>query len=91
MEWVTSESTTVRNNRYYRFRFIPDSSKYDEATGTIRVRVDGDDNGDENVYLEIDFASVKTGTLIFSEFLYNLRLIECINFTIILGNNIPKI
>lgn len=54
VEWVTSENTTVRNNRYYRFRFIPDSSKYDEATGTIRVRVDGDDNGDENVYLEID-------------------------------------
>ncbi|MCI8492354.1 MULTISPECIES: hypothetical protein [Anaerotruncus] len=53
VEWVTSESTTVRNNRYYRFRFIPDSSKYDDATGTIRVRVDGDDS-DENVYLKID-------------------------------------
>lgn len=55
VEWVTSESTTVRNNRYYRFRFIPDSNKYDDATGTIRVRVDGDDDGgDKNVYLEID-------------------------------------
>ena len=36
-----------------------------EATGTIRVRVGGDDNGDENVYLEID-GSMRTGGIVFA-------------------------
>ena len=52
VEWEDRESTKVKETRRYRFCFTPDDSSYGEATGTVRIVVDDDDDYKEEIYLE---------------------------------------
>lgn len=66
VEWVSKGSTEVRDGGSYSFRFVPDSSRYDEITGKVKVYTDGgyddDDNYDDADYeLEIDSIDVASG------------------------------
>ena len=38
-EWVSSGSTTVKNNTSYKFEFEPDDDDYDTVTGYVKVRI----------------------------------------------------
>lgn len=67
VEWVSRGSTEVRNGGSYSFRFVPDSSRYDEITGKIKVYTDGssgdddDDDYDADYDLEIESIDVASG------------------------------
>ncbi len=52
VEWEDRDSTKVKETRRYRFCFTPDDSSYGEATGTVRIVVDDDDDYKEEIYLE---------------------------------------
>ncbi|MBR5486167.1 MAG: hypothetical protein IKV41_06615 [Oscillospiraceae bacterium] len=52
VEWV-DEDERVRRTGWYKFRFIPSSSRYEVVRSEIKIYVDGD-RDDDDIELEID-------------------------------------
>lgn len=52
-EWTSSGSTTVRKSGTYRFKFIPDSTRYKTTQDSLRIVVD-EDSRSYDYYLEVD-------------------------------------
>lgn len=43
-EWDNSDTTVVRNGNTYDYTFYPNSSQYDEVSGTATIKIDDDDD-----------------------------------------------
>lgn len=62
VEWVSAGSTRITKTGTYSFLFIPDSTRYDEVEGQIKIYINGENNSSVSSKLTLAVFSVEASS-----------------------------